>query len=128
MVSTLDFESSDPGSNPGRTSFCPRRRLLHACYDDVTFGSFCSFDVWFLPVVTWASGLLFLGLMSVAGRWLGAQIKRSVRTYVCVWLCATMRGKKGFEIERDRNYMYSYMRVGGWRFGDQYSGWVSSVQ
>ena len=22
MVSTLDFESSDPGSNPGRTSFC----------------------------------------------------------------------------------------------------------
>ena len=22
MVSTLDFESSDPGSNPGRTSLC----------------------------------------------------------------------------------------------------------
>ena len=22
MVSTLDSESSDPGSNPGRTSFC----------------------------------------------------------------------------------------------------------
>ena len=24
MVSTLDSESSDPGSNPGRTSFLPR--------------------------------------------------------------------------------------------------------
>ena len=24
MVSTLDFESSDPGSNPGRSSFCVR--------------------------------------------------------------------------------------------------------
>jgi hypothetical protein len=32
MVSTLDSESSDPGSNPGRTSFMPRaschRRVL----------------------------------------------------------------------------------------------------
>ena len=27
MVSTLDFESSDPGSNPGRTSFLSARRV-----------------------------------------------------------------------------------------------------
>jgi hypothetical protein len=37
MVSTLDSESSDPGSNPGRTSFCTRpagtttRQLLLRC-------------------------------------------------------------------------------------------------
>jgi hypothetical protein len=40
MVSTLDFESSDPGSNPGRTSF------LRVCI----FSSY-SRSTWFMRVV-----------------------------------------------------------------------------
>ena len=59
MVSTLDFESSDPGSNPGRTSFAavtlPSKRFppypsSHACYlHRAAPHTFASHSVFVLP-------------------------------------------------------------------------------
>jgi hypothetical protein len=41
MVSTLDSESSDPGSNPGRTSLLPKRARSHTTHTTSHTTSYC---------------------------------------------------------------------------------------